>query len=103
MDEYPDRHPYRCLPMTIANAYGWEILSPVDFEAEWNGGPALTDIKIRPRGDAQRVGRLVNSHFGRGVLTFHTGYLFQTDPAWEIFAGGPTNDPKDGIAFLSGV
>jgi LPS sulfotransferase NodH len=103
MDEYPDRHPYRCLPMTIANAYGWEIVSPVDFEAEWNGGPLLTDIAIHAHGDLPAVKRLVNSHFGRGVLTFHTGYLFQTDPDWELVATGPTNEPKDGIAFLTGV
>ena len=35
---FADRHPYRCLPLTMANTTGWEILCPVGFTAEWNGG-----------------------------------------------------------------
>ncbi|MBL9080877.1 MAG: hypothetical protein JNK76_03675 [Planctomycetales bacterium] len=103
MDKFPQRQPYRCLPMTIANAYGWELLSPVDFEAEWTGQHAKESIQIRCRDRAEKVQRLVSSHFGGGILTFHTGYLFQTEPDWELFATGPTNDPKDGVGALSGV
>ena len=103
MDAFPHRHPYRCLPMTIANAYGWELLCPADFEAEWNGGRATTDISIRSPGNDEQVRRLVRSHFGGGVLTFHTGYLFHTEPDWELVATGPTNEPKDGIGCLTGV
>ena len=29
MDAFPDRHPYRCLPLTMANSTGWEILCPM--------------------------------------------------------------------------
>jgi hypothetical protein len=29
--------------------------------------------------------------------------LFRTEPGWNLFATGPTNAPKDGIAPLSGV
>lgn len=99
MDDFPHRHPYRCLPMTIANAYGWELLCTVDFEAVWNGGPRIQDLVVH----ATQTPPPASSHFGGGVLTFHTGYLFQTDPEWELFAAGPTNDPKDGVAPLSGV
>src|SRR5277367_4965853 len=42
---------YRCLPLNIANAHGWEILSPVGFEAIWNGGPNL-----RPGAPARPAG-----------------------------------------------
>ena len=28
MDAFHDRHAYRCLPLTMANTTGWEILSP---------------------------------------------------------------------------
>src|ERR1700730_4059402 len=27
MEAFPARHAYRCLPLTIANSHGWEILS----------------------------------------------------------------------------
>ena len=46
MDETQNRYAYRCLPLTIANAMGWEILLPANVSAEWNGGSNLSDIKV---------------------------------------------------------
>ena len=40
------RFAYRCLPLNIANAHGWEVLSPAGFSAIWHGGPAIEDVKI---------------------------------------------------------
>src|SRR5690242_11771717 len=37
---------YRCLPLLIANAHGWEVRCPVAFEAEWNGGSNKEDVQI---------------------------------------------------------
>jgi hypothetical protein len=45
----------------------------------------------------------VISHFGRGVLTFHVAYLFQTDPGVDLVVQGPVNRPKDAIAPLTGI
>jgi len=39
MDQFPDRHVYRCLPMTIANSHGRELLCPAPIEIIWIGGP----------------------------------------------------------------
>jgi hypothetical protein len=47
--------------------------------------------------------RLASSHFGHGILTFHTGYLFRTERGVAIWARGAPNWPKDGIAPLDGV
>ena len=47
MDAFASRHPYRCLPLTMANTSGWEILCPVGFTAEWNGGPDQADITFK--------------------------------------------------------
>ena len=33
MDASNQGFAYRCLPLVIANAHGWEILSPASFEA----------------------------------------------------------------------
>ena len=46
MDETDERHAYRCLPLSIANAAGWEILNPVAFSAIWNGFQNL--LRSRP-------------------------------------------------------
>jgi hypothetical protein len=37
MDETFESFAYRCLPLSIANAHGWEILSPATFAAVWDG------------------------------------------------------------------
>lgn len=105
MDAFQDRHPYRCLPLVIANTTGWEIRSPYSFTAWWTGGPNAEDIQVRPDDDTHpgMLSRFVTSHFTRGVLTFHTGYLFRTDPGWDIWVGGAPNHLKDGIQALTGI
>ncbi|WP_395336129.1 DUF6065 family protein [Novosphingobium sp. BL-8H] len=102
MDATPERFAYRCLPLDIANSHGWEILSPVGFEAEWNGGSAPEDVLIRPDAGHARESLPV-ALFGAGVLTFHVEGLFRTEPGINLWAGGPPNAAKDGIAPLSGL
>src|SRR5438128_10505901 len=46
MDMMPDRFPYRCLPMTIANQAGWVLHSPVGLTAVWEGGQHPTSLRI---------------------------------------------------------
>jgi hypothetical protein len=100
MDESPDAFAYRCLPLTIANGHGWEILCDCDVEAFWTGGQQPRDIVMR----MNRPGATVPvSHFGAGVLTFHVNALIRTDPQVSLWVGGPPNAPKDGIAALTGI
>lgn len=100
MDAADQRAPYRCLPMVVANGFGWEILSPVGFTAIWNGGQAkegivvMEDIGTRPP---------AHSHFGEGILTFSLPLVFRTDPETDLVVQGPINRPKDAIAPLTGV
>ncbi|HEY0053321.1 MAG TPA: DUF6065 family protein [Caulobacteraceae bacterium] len=103
MDKFSGRHPYRCLPLTMANTTGWEILCPMSFTAEWNGGPGQHDITLtadRPHPDFKIF---VESHFSGGVVTFHTGYLFRTPPGWTMWTTGAPNHVKDGIQPLTGL
>jgi hypothetical protein len=102
MDETPDSFAYRCLPLNIANAHGWEVLSPCGFEAEWNGGPAVEDVVVRLDPGAP-TGQAPVALFGQGVLTFHLEGLFRTSPGFSLWVGGPPNAAKDGIAALDGV
>ena len=103
MDAFVDRHPYRCLPLTMANSSGWEILCPVGLTIEWDGG--LMEENIRITGDEPwpPVKNVADSHFRRGIVTFHTGHLFRTEPGWAVWAMGPPNEPKDGIYPLMGL
>jgi hypothetical protein len=103
MDDFPARHAYRCLPLAIANSYGWEILSPYTFSIRYNGGKKGEDLIFKPKGEAPFLSHFVTSNFTHGIVTFHTGYMFRTEPGWHLMATGPLNKPKDGIVPMTGV
>lgn len=100
MDQTAERFAYRCLPLTIANAHGWELLLSNGFSAAWNGGTGLDAITIEtdPDGPAPAI-----SHFGHGILTMHVPCLFRTSRGVDLIVQGPINRPKDGIAALTGI
>lgn len=103
MDHFHARHPYRCLPLSMANSSGWELLCPIAFTAEWNGGPHQQDIKLTPDRPNPDFHHFASSHFSQGVLTLHPGYLFRTPPGWSMIARGAPNHVKDGIQALEGL
>ncbi len=106
MDATPESYAYRCLPLTIANSHGWEVINPVAFEAEWDGKVAKEAITLTfddntPLPGASYVKGM--SHFGSGVITFELPFMMKTAPGWSLMVMGPVNRPKDGIAALTGV
>ncbi len=40
-------HPYRCLPLTMANQMGWFLLNPIGFVAEWDDQTEDAQITIK--------------------------------------------------------
>lgn len=98
MDAFNIRFPYRCLPLVMANTSGWEIRCTAAFEVTWDGGaePSAMTVSDSANGTAM-------SHFGGGILTFHTGYLFRTPPGWAVLATGAPNHVKDSIQPLTGL
>lgn len=102
MDETRQRFAYRCLPLTIANSMGWELLCPATVTAAWNGGPELDDIKISGS-DSGGHSDFGQSHFGHGILTFQTHYIFRTETGEALWVRGAPNLPKDGISPLDGI
>jgi hypothetical protein len=100
MDATDSRYAYRCLPLTIANAHGWEVLCSSGFSAWWNGDRGSAGVIVTPD---QAGHRPAVSHFGYGVLTFHLSAVFRTAPGYDMMVQGPINRPKDAIAPLSGM
>jgi hypothetical protein len=102
MDATPESFAYRCLPLNIANAHGWEVLSPCAFDAIWDGGSGIAAVTIQLAPDAD-PGRAPTSLFGQGIITFHIEAIFRTPPGWNLWICGSPNRPKDAIAALTGV
>ncbi len=108
MDETDASFANRCLPLLIANQWGWFILNDRKIELFWNGGPGIPDIHIHYRSksrreqvDPEKLSAV--SHFGHGILTFRIPYLLQTPPGWNLYVRGPANWCKDGACPLDGV
>jgi hypothetical protein len=91
---------YQCLPMVVANQWGWQVLCPTDVRAVWDGSPdpAGLRVEIDPRWASA-----IKSHFGRGILTFSPPWLFRTPPGWDLYVKGPSNRWKPNCVPLEGV
>ena len=92
MDAATQRHPYRCLPLVIANQCGWVLRNPTGFRAYWYGGPSRTDMELRFDSPENRI----VSHFGSGVVTF-------TIPNNATFGTGTYIVVVDGTDVVSGT
>lgn len=99
MDESYNGFAYRCLPLTVANGFGWTALCPEKFTAVWSGTNEINSVKIYCESD----NFFVLSHFGQGILTFHLGYMFRTEPGVNLYVKGPANNPKRGVVALEGM
>jgi hypothetical protein len=99
MDNTPGRYAYRCLPLVMANQFGWILKSDVDVEVCWDGGISLDSIHFL---GAHPEGK-VFSHFGSGILTWSLPTVFRTPQDTYLVVSGPPNSPKRGIVPLEGI
>jgi len=54
MEDADKKFPYRCLPLVIANQYGWEILSTHHVRASWDGTSAPDALHVETGGLVRR-------------------------------------------------
>ena len=98
MDELP--HSYKCLPLVIANQWGWQILCPTDVEITWSGDPSPAGLQIEL---PPQYLPAVKSQFGSGIVTFSPPWLFRTSPGWDLYLKGPSNRWKTNCTPLEGI
>jgi hypothetical protein len=98
MDELP--HAYKCLPLVIANQWGWQILCPTDVVVTWDGDPNLSGLHIDV---APQYLPAIKSQFGAGIVTFSPPWLFRTPTGWDLYLKGPSNRWKPNCVPLEGV
>ena len=98
MDEL--EHSYKCLPLTIANQWGWQITSPTDVRVTWDGRPGLEGLRVEV---APQYEPAIKSQFGAGIVTFSPPWLFRTPPGWDLYLKGPSNRWKPNCVPLEGI
>ena len=98
MTEYPSA--YQCLPLVVANQWGWQVLCPTDVVASWDGSDDPGGLQVTV---AQQWAPAIMSRFGRGIITFSPPWLFRTPQGWDLYAKGPSNRWKPNCVPLEGV
>lgn len=99
-------HFYRCLPLTIANSYGFIIKTEFDFGFQWNGGEDIKDVSLYFNKSPQEMNNLypsIVSHFGSGIITVSMPFSIRTPPEVNIMTINPPNYIIPNITVMSGV
>jgi hypothetical protein len=99
-------HAYKCIPLNVANTYGWTVLCPIGFSATWNGNPGteaidITIIDDKPEGFEDSA--TVSSHFGNGVITFGPDFIVRTSKNISLYIRGVPNSMPNGVQPLDAI
>lgn len=107
MDSSVKKFAYKCLPLNIANQYGWAVLSPTDFSVSWYGGDDPRDIDISVEDQISRedsgFDTSILTYFGSGVFTIHLDFILKTPDGFSTYIRGIPNEPKVGVKYLDAI
>jgi len=101
MDDTNGKFSYKCIPLNIANQNGWQVLSPIEFCANWNGGEHPKDVEVHYHEESRSD--FAAGHFGHGILTIGLDFIIRTPKGVSTHARGIPNYPIDGIYPLEGI
>jgi len=89
-------HAYRCVPMSIANTFGWDVILPETVTLEWNGGIGQHDVKVLK-------GTCFNPHFGSGTVTMQGSYTWETEEGMQLMVMPVPNQDQWDLVSLSAI
>lgn len=101
--EWFGSHFYNCLPLVIANQYGFSILLESDTSIFWKGGESNEDLTVRQPERAPDAVQNVHSHFGSGILTVDNPWVYRTHPGTNLLVMAPPNHFVDGLTWMVAV
>ena len=90
---------YQCLPMVMANQWGWQVLCPTDVRVTWDGSPDRQGVCVEVD---PKYAAAIKSQFGSGIVTFSPPGCSGPRPAGtctprgRATAGRPTARPWRG-------
>lgn len=87
MDVTPEKHAYRCFPVTQANMIGWNLSCEEDIKFIWNGvnDTSSDNVTILEGNNFTYTGR------GQSTVSFLTGIIFKTDQDVSMLVINPVN------------
>ena len=94
-------HFYRCLPLSIANQYGFVLTLPFDIELTWDGTEPIEGVTIKIEKNASWFS--VTSLFGSGIVTIITPFFLKTPPGVNLMTINPPNYILPNITVMNGV
>ena len=97
MDDAYNKHAYQCLPMTVANVSGWELVLQQDVVVEWDGSNNPPKVLEGEFLNSRSV--VIPSIIG--IMSFATGWAFGTEEGYSTYISGSPNYFVDGAVPLS--
>ena len=92
-----------CLPLTIANQYGFVVKSNWDAEISWDGNPNSTvEVKSEAWQNHESIQPFVGD-FGNGILTLENKVIIRTPPGINLMTMQPPNSFIKGLHVMQGV
>lgn len=91
-----------CLPLTIANQYGFVVKAQHDAELFWDGTENPVEVKSEGFNNLQSIQSYLNN-FRNGVLSIENKFILKTPPNVNILVTQPPNHYIDGLHFMNGV
>ena len=97
MDATYNKHAYQCLPLTVANVTGWELILQQDVLVQWDGGNTVPRILEGEKFDDRPIA--IPSIIG--MMSFTTGWAFNTEDGYSTWISGSPNYFVDGAVPLT--
>lgn len=94
-------HFYYCLPLTIANQYGFVVESLRDFEVIWDGTEANPEITFLNNDNNNK--QVIKTGFGSGIVTVQNMFSIKTPIGVNVMTIQPPNMYIPGCVSMAGV
>jgi hypothetical protein len=103
MNESREKFAYKCLPLTVANQYGYAVLCPADFTLDWFGGVEEKDVDFQVKSEEEYFKYHLHSYFGGGTFTIHVDFIVKTPEGFSTYIRGVPNETKQGLKPLDAI
>ena len=92
-----------CLPLSIANQYGFVVKAAHDMSLYWTGGESRVALQSKGYMDGEHEVQSYNTNFESGVLTIENKFLLRTPPNVNLMVMPVPNHYIEGLYPLTGI